>query len=411
MRALRSLAAAAVLAFSLPATAATFTVTSGSDDGPGTLRQAILDANATPGHDRIVFAVDDVTFSPVTPVITDPVDIDGARAGGGRVRISPFFIADASGIQFGAGSNGSLLTHVWIDGPYTNAVHIDASAGGITIADNTIRGWLIANGPNATIERNQFPAPATGRIAIRGNNALVSQNTIAGRIEVSNASGAIIEGNTLTGTPFIAGVTVHHFPLPMGATVVRGNTISGHAIGVLVTATTANVSITGNSIFDTGIPIDLTGDGPTANDPAPDADLGANNLQNYPVLSSAGLHPSSLIVSGTLTSAPLTTYAIELFSDVAADPEARTPLGTFEVTTDAAGVAAFTHTVTSPLPAPGQVITSTATNRTTGDTSEVSAAVVIESHIPDHAIPTASTWGLLALAAALAAITLARITR
>ena len=37
--------------------AATFTVTSTSDSGAGSLRQAILDANANPGSDTIVFAI------------------------------------------------------------------------------------------------------------------------------------------------------------------------------------------------------------------------------------------------------------------------------------------------------------------------------------------------------------------
>ena len=35
--------------------AATFTVTSTANSGPGTLRQAILDANASPGTDTINF--------------------------------------------------------------------------------------------------------------------------------------------------------------------------------------------------------------------------------------------------------------------------------------------------------------------------------------------------------------------
>jgi len=49
----------AVVALAVPgaATATTFTVTKTGDAGPGTLRQAILDANANPGADEIVFAV------------------------------------------------------------------------------------------------------------------------------------------------------------------------------------------------------------------------------------------------------------------------------------------------------------------------------------------------------------------
>ena len=51
------------------AKAATFTVSSAADSGPATLRQAILDANATPERDRIVFALSGATV--IQPVGTD----------------------------------------------------------------------------------------------------------------------------------------------------------------------------------------------------------------------------------------------------------------------------------------------------------------------------------------------------
>src|SRR5687767_12101794 len=38
---------------------ANFVVTTTADDGPGSLRQAILDANATTSQDRITFAIGD----------------------------------------------------------------------------------------------------------------------------------------------------------------------------------------------------------------------------------------------------------------------------------------------------------------------------------------------------------------
>ncbi len=40
-----------------PLRAATFTVLNTNDSGPGSLRQAILDANATPGADTIAFNI------------------------------------------------------------------------------------------------------------------------------------------------------------------------------------------------------------------------------------------------------------------------------------------------------------------------------------------------------------------
>src|SRR4030095_6294451 len=64
------------------ASATTFTVTNTSDSGPGSLRQAILDANATPGIDAINFKIAAPgvqTIAPLSPLPTviDPLDIDG----------------------------------------------------------------------------------------------------------------------------------------------------------------------------------------------------------------------------------------------------------------------------------------------------------------------------------------------
>jgi hypothetical protein len=96
------------------------------------------------------------------------------------------------------------------------------------------------------------------------------------------------------------------------------------------------------------------------------------------VLASAVLSPGQLTVQGTLTSTPLTTYLVELFANPAGDPDTTTLLASFDVTTDATGTATFTRNVTAPLPAADQVLTSTATNRLTGDTSEVSAPVAVD---------------------------------
>jgi hypothetical protein len=51
-----ALAVTIPLALAAPASASVFTVTNTNDPGPGSLRQAIINANASPGHDDIVFA-------------------------------------------------------------------------------------------------------------------------------------------------------------------------------------------------------------------------------------------------------------------------------------------------------------------------------------------------------------------
>lgn len=68
--------------------ASTFNVTNINDSGPGSLRQAILDANGMPGHDTIVFDMSSSTetqviaVQTVLPPITDSVTIDGTSQPG-----------------------------------------------------------------------------------------------------------------------------------------------------------------------------------------------------------------------------------------------------------------------------------------------------------------------------------------
>src|SRR5207244_3223679 len=67
-------------------TAMTFIVKSTNDNGPGSLRQAILDANANPGTDTIEFNLPgpSLRIQPglSLPGITDPVVIDGTTQPG-----------------------------------------------------------------------------------------------------------------------------------------------------------------------------------------------------------------------------------------------------------------------------------------------------------------------------------------
>jgi hypothetical protein len=87
-----ALALTAVLVVALTGSAAaragtTFTVTTTADSGPGSLRQAILDANANAGADTIAFALPGtgthlIELLSQLPPITDPVVIDGTTQSG-----------------------------------------------------------------------------------------------------------------------------------------------------------------------------------------------------------------------------------------------------------------------------------------------------------------------------------------
>src|SRR5262249_22311044 len=110
----------------------------------------------------------------------------------------------------------------------------------------------------------------------------------------------------------------------------------------------------------------------TANDSG-DADTGANNRQNFPLLTSL-FSGSSTTIQGTLNSIPNTNFKIDFYSNSACDPAGNGEGGLFfstkTVTTDSNGNATIDATFPIPLQS-GRVITATATD-SVGNTSEFS---------------------------------------
>src|SRR5574338_301090 len=100
MKSTAALVALLLAAAALPLGAATLTVTNTSDSGPGSLRQAIIDANANAGLDAIHFNIPGsdpncdaggvCTIAPASglPVLTDAVTIDGHTQPGSAVNTS-----------------------------------------------------------------------------------------------------------------------------------------------------------------------------------------------------------------------------------------------------------------------------------------------------------------------------------
>jgi hypothetical protein len=116
-----------------------------------------------------------------------------------------------------------------------------------------------------------------------------------------------------------------------------------------------------------------------------DADTGPNALQNYPVIESAVVSGSTLLVSGSLNSAPGGFYLVEFFASTSADSsgfgEGERYLGSELVFADEVGNATFTFSPEAVVNV-GEVITATATalpgevrQAQVNNTSEFSAAV------------------------------------
>jgi len=162
-----------------------------------------------------------------------------------------------------------------------------------------------------------------------------------------------------------------------GTAAGAGNFIAYNAEDGVNIADGTNNAILSNSIFtNTGLGIDLDNDGVTSND-AGDSDNGPNGLQNFPMLSSAAISGSNVIISGTLNSTANTTFDLQFFANTVCDPsgygEGETLLVTDTVTTDGGGNALFNLSVPTPA---SQFITATATDPNS-NTSEFSACAAM----------------------------------
>ncbi len=249
-------------------------------------------------------------------------------------------------------------------------------SGGTTIRNNLIAGLLVSGSGHAAGQ-------------IFGQAILVDATN-------GNTTGTMIQGNTIGlaadgMTPIATHAGIAISPVT-SAFHVAGTLISSNHIafvdtaGILVSSLENSVMITRNSIHDCGgqgIDLGATAgaDGPTANDPG-DGDSGGNGLQNYPLLQSVVATGSGVEVQGTLDSTRFTQYSIEFFASPSCDPsgfgEGATYLGSTTVTTDGAGQAAFTAALPVSVAA-GSRATATATQSSSGNTSEFSSCVAIQT--------------------------------
>ena len=220
----------------------------------------------------------------------------------------------------------------------------------------------IIGGPN--LERNVI-AGSPGCTGISLDN--VSNNKV-----MNNLIGLGVQGNSLGigNAVHIQGNSDNNVIGGTGAG--EGNVIASGEKGILNNSdmSTGN-SFLGNSIFDNKFGIDLGTNGINAND-AGDPDTGPNNLQNFPLITSAIPNGASAQISGTLNSVANVQYRIELFSNTACNSsgngEGRTFLGA--TTTTLVGNNG-NFNVTVPFDIANKFLTATATDPA-GNTSEFS---------------------------------------
>jgi hypothetical protein len=337
------------------------------------------------------------------------------------------------GIYFGSISNVTLGS-VFIGGgtstPGTGAGNvISGNLTGISIEAQTVPTTTTTVGP-VTISGNIIGLAADGATVL-GNDAagveiqrtptLLTPLTVEGNVIAANghgiingANGAVIEGNfigtDITGTLNLGnqgyGIFVDYGHMAITENIVANNGLWGIEVP---SSQTTGVSIRGNSIYSNAQNgIDLGINGLSLNDVG-DFDTGANDLQNFPVLTSATSDGVNTTIAGTLDS--FGTFTLEFFANAACDSNGHGEGATLLGSTAVSGVNP-SFGVILPIPvAVGQFVTSTATSAPstapTGNTSEFSACVTVTGPPPPPPVAPVAPTGLTAAAVSATQINLA----
>ncbi|MBX3400671.1 MAG: right-handed parallel beta-helix repeat-containing protein [Gemmataceae bacterium] len=247
-------------------TPATFTVTTTADSGAGSLRQAILDANATGGADFIFFSIggggtQTIALSTPLPALTDEVIIAGNTQPGYTstplIRVNGSGIGTvADGIVFSPGSSNSTINALDVGGFNGNGVTINVSNVNVRLSyigattANSSQGILVNTASNL-IGANVISGNGAHGIAFNAGTA--TNNNLHGNIIGLLADGTTTKANTLAGISFDNGASLNNIGSGLAA---QRNIISGNGTAGILIAAAAG---TGNVINDNYIGTDISG--------------------------------------------------------------------------------------------------------------------------------------------------------
>jgi len=283
---------------------------------------------------------------------------------------------------------------------------------GNVISGNTGEGVFVINGSGCKIQGNRIGTNVAGTEQLSnqwgvyatvhtglliggdfdaGEGNLISGNQMDGAY--ISTDGAVVTGNTIGTDPGAteplgngrAGIYLtleSHDALIGGVAEGEANVIAWNQTGVWNDG--LRNAIRANPIFfNQRLGIDNVPDGVTKND-AGDGDTGANQLQNFPLISSVDYGATNLTVHGILKSTPNTTFDVDVFESPSCTPRPRQLLqsayylGSTQITTDGAGDAPF-DILMNDANAPQHPPISLTVTDPSGDTSEFSQKVIYAS--------------------------------
>ena len=268
-----------LIVFSVPGLlgAATITVTTTADSGPGSLRQAILDSNASAGTlDTIEFDIPGAgvhTIVPASglPTITDPVVIHGSTQPG--FAGAPLIELDGTnaggfvhGLNITAGGstvralvinrfNGSGIICFTVGGNTIVGNYIGTNAAGTAALSNGNGVYLFAPSNGNTVggaapeDRNLISGNATGIVLNSEDNAVLGNRIgtdVSGLAAVPNGTGIQdgTGGNTIGGPLTLPASG----PCDNTCDLVSGNTGAGISLSRAANSTTVEGNFIGTDV-------------------------------------------------------------------------------------------------------------------------------------------------------------------
>jgi parallel beta-helix repeat protein len=348
--------------------AAVFTVSNVKDSGSGSLRQAIMDSNSSPGLNHIVFNISGKGPFRIRPKrqldpITNPVIIDAyTQTGSNQNTINNEIHANLF-IEI----NGSQCVS---KGPTGFGLTFFKGSDGSTIRGLVFNEWkkaglLLKESSNHIVQGNFIGSDFKGKKAIgnKGQGLLLlasHNNTIQGNIISGNKLNGIVlslsEKNLIQGN--LIGTGVDNKSIPNGQNGIKliassnnliggsnrelGNVIAfnkqnGVEVGFSIIDDAMNNGILTNSIYKNRLlGINIHQD--TIHDI-----VGPNHLQASPDISSVTTSAGVTTIEGTLSSLDDQVFLIQFFSTPSIGPgQGKTFLGQVTVQADTYGYAPFT---------------------------------------------------------------------
>jgi hypothetical protein len=231
--------------------AANFPVTNGNNAGPGSLRQAILDANASAAVPHtITFSITGIiNITSSLPTITRPVTIDGGNVvsihgPGGNNTVALFVL--------GTGSGGSTITNLAMRNTGIEPIRLSVALSGVTI-ENVVIGQTSTHYLNHAILANA----AVTNLIIKNVTVTQQEDKLQALYFAGNVTNTTIDGFKLSGGGGLSARGIHIQGVTNGLTIKNSiidlddpATTDDGDYGIVFTGAASNVTIDSSAFHD-----------------------------------------------------------------------------------------------------------------------------------------------------------------